>query len=210
MSAEQSNLAQSEPLPKVEFWFDPICPWCWMTSRWANEVAAARGFEIAWHPISLAILNEGQEPNDHTAAQVEGLRMGRVVEAARLAQGESVVGALYTALGTRIHPGGRFDVDAIIAESLAELGIDAGFASAADSDAADTQLRANTDHAMEIAGPDVGVPIISVNGVAFFGPVVTPSPTGETALRLWDGIVAAASVPGFYELKRGRTAGPQF
>lgn len=205
------SAAQSIPeKPEVEFWFDPICPWCWMTSRWASEVAQLRGFEISWHPISLAILNEKQPPNSHSAAQLEGLRMGRVAEAARRVSGGSVVGELYTAFGTRIHPGGRSDTDAIIAESLAELGLDAGLADAANDESVDVQLRANTDHAMAIAGPDVGVPIISVNGVAFFGPVVTPAPMGETALRLWDGIAAAASVPGFYELKRGRSAGPQF
>ncbi|GAA1610127.1 DsbA family protein [Leucobacter chromiireducens] len=205
------NAAQPIPeKPEVEFWFDPICPWCWMTSRWASEVAEARGFEITWHPISLAILNEGNEPNDHTPHHLAGQRLGRVVEAARVAHGQDVVGPLYTAFGARIHPGARTDTDAIIAEALAELGLDAALAAAADTEASDATLRANTDHAMAIAGPDVGVPIISVNGNAFFGPVVTPAPTGETALRLWDGIVAAASVPGFYELKRGRSAGPQF
>ncbi|QIM16741.1 DsbA family protein [Leucobacter insecticola] len=197
--------------PVVEFWFDPICPWCWMTSRWASEVADARGFSIAWHPISLAIINEGQEDQgSHGEFHRQGLRLGRVVEAARRAHGEDVVGKLYTAFGTRIHPGGQTDTDAIISASLAELSLPAELAAAAEDDSLDAQLRANTDHAMAIAGPDVGVPIISVNGVAFFGPVVTPAPTGEDALRLWDGIVMAAGVPGFYELKRGRTAGPQF
>ncbi|WP_336651180.1 MULTISPECIES: mycothiol-dependent nitroreductase Rv2466c family protein [unclassified Leucobacter] len=200
----------STAAPTVEFWFDPICPWCWMTSRWVAEVAEARNFDVAWHPISLAILNEGRDAGDHAEGQRQGLRMGRVVEAARAAHGQHFVGPLYTELGTRIHPGGRNDTDAIIAESLAALQLPAALAAAADDEQHDTQLRSNTDHAMDIAGPDVGVPIISVNGVAFFGPVVTPSPTGETALQLWDGIVAAASVPGFYELKRGRTAGPQF
>lgn len=200
----------STAAPDVEFWFDPICPWCWMTSRWVAEVAETRGFEVAWHPISLAILNEGHDAGDHAEGHRQGKRMGRVVEAARVAHGQAVVGALYTELGTRIHPGGRDDTDVIIAESLAALDLPAALAAAADDEQNDAQLRANTDHAMAIAGPDVGVPIISVNGVAFFGPVVTPSPTGETALKLWDGIVAAASVPGFYELKRGRTAGPQF
>ena len=200
----------STAAPDVEFWFDPICPWCWMTSRWVAEVAETRGFEVAWHPISLAILNEGHDAGDHAEGHRQGKRMGRIVEAARVAHGQAVVGALYTELGTRIHPGGRDDTDVIIAESLAALDLPAALAAAADEEQNDAQLRANTDHAMAIAGPDVGVPIISVNGVAFFGPVVTPSPTGETALKLWDGIVAAASVPGFYELKRGRTAGPQF
>lgn len=161
------NAAQPNPeKPEVEFWFDSICPWCWMTSRWASEVAAARGFEIAWHPMSLAILNEDQEPNDHSEGMLLGLRMGRVIEAARRAEGEGVVGTLYTAFGTRLHPGGRNDGDAIIAEALAELGLDAGYAAAAEDASYDAQLRANTDHAIEIAGPDVGVPIISVNGTA--------------------------------------------
>lgn len=200
----------SETTPAVEFWFDPICPWCWMTSRWASEVAQLRGFEIAWHPISLAILNEGKDAGDHAEGHRMGLRFGRIVEAARRAHGEDVVGKLYTALGTRIHPGAQEDFDAIVSESLEELGLPTTLKSSADDESLDTQLRANTDHAMAIAGPDVGVPIISVNGAAFFGPVVTPAPKGEQALQLWDGIVMAASVPGFFELKRGRTTGPQF
>lgn len=194
----------------VEFWFDVACPWCWMTSRWVTEVSAVRGFEVEWHPFSLKILNEGQDMGDHAAAQERSFRAMRVIEQARAEHGSRVVPALYTAMGTRIHPGGRQDIDAIIAESLAEAGLPATIAEAADSEAPDGVLRANTAHAMEIAGPDVGIPVISIDGVAFFGPVVTPAPTGAAALRLWDGIRAAASVPGFYELKRGRTAGPQF
>ena len=200
----------SEAAPTVEFWFDPICPWCWMTSRWASEVAGIRGFEIAWHPISLAIINEGKDAGDHAEGQRQGRRMGRVVEAARRALGEKVVGELYTEFGTRIHPGGRTDFDAIISEGLAALGLDGALAEAADDEQYDDQLRKNTAHALDIAGPDVGVPIISIDGTAFFGPVVTPAPSGDEALKLWDGIYAAASVPGFYELKRGRRVGPQF
>lgn len=205
-----SNAAGSSATPSVEFYFDPICPWCWMTSRWAAEVAEVRGFEIAWHPISLQIINEDAEPGPYTEGLRNGHRTGRVIEAARRAQGEDVVGRLYTEFGTRIHPGDREDFDGIVAEGLAALSLDAALASAADDEQYDAQLRRNTDHALGIAGPDVGVPIISVNGVSFFGPVVTPAPTGEQALQLWDGIVMAASVPGFYELKRGRTKGPQF
>lgn len=200
----------SEKSPDVEFYFDPICPWCWMTSRWASEVAGVRGFEIAWKPISLAIINEGKDMGSHGEGQLRGKRMGRVAIAAGRVSGEEAVGRLYTAFGTRIHPGGRDDADAIIAESLAELGLDSELAAAAGDEGYDDELRANTDHALEIAGPDVGVPIISIDGVAFFGPVVTPAPTGDEALKLWDGIAAAASVPGFYELKRGRTVGPRF
>lgn len=181
-----------------------------MTSRWAQEVSEARGFEIIWHPISLKIINEGNADDSHADGHLMGHRFGRVVEAARVAAGEGVVGRLYEEIGTRVHPGGRDDADAIISEALAATGLDPALAEAADTEASDAQLRANTTHALEIAGPDVGVPIISIDGVAFFGPVVTPAPTGEMALRLWDGIAMAASVPGFYELKRGRTVGPQF
>ncbi|WP_026139630.1 mycothiol-dependent nitroreductase Rv2466c family protein [Leucobacter salsicius] len=200
----------TEHVPSVEFWFDPSCPWCWMTSRWASEVSEVRGFPIAWHPISLAILNEGHDHGPHAENHRQGKRMGRVIVAAEKAHGSGIIAQLYTEFGNRIHPGARLDTDAIIAEALAAVGLPAELAASADNESLDAELRTNTDHAMKIAGPNVGVPIISIDGVAFFGPVVTPAPTGETALRLWDGIYAAASVPGFYELKRGRTAGPQF
>ncbi len=206
MSIERPESAQ----PVVEFWFDPICPWCWMTSRWVSDVAAARGFDIAWHPVSLKIINEGNDVGDHEEGMRQGHRLGRVAAAVARAQDPSAVGRLYTEFGTAIHPGGRDDFDGILAEALTAVGLDAELAAAADDEQYDTDLRENTAHALEIAGPDVGVPVISVDGVAFFGPVVTPAPQGEQALRLWDGIVAAASVPGFYELKRGRTSGPQF
>jgi len=200
----------SEATPEVEFWFDPICPWCWMTSRWASEVAEARGFEIAWHPVSLAIINEGRQSDAHAESHRAGHRMVRVVEAVRVEHGQDHVGPMYTALGTRIHPGGREDLDEIILESLDEIGLESTLLEAADNESYDAGLRASTGHALKIAGPDVGVPVISIDGTAFFGPVVTPAPSGELALQLWDGIYAAASVPGFYELKRGRSAGPQF
>src|SRR5690606_22412403 len=134
----------------------------------------------------------------------------RVIEQARADHGDEVVAKLYTAFGERIHPGGRRDHAEMTREILEELQLPASLADAAESEAPDAQLRKNTEYALEIAGPNVGIPIISIDGVAFFGPVVTPAPTGETALKLWDGIYAAASVPGFYELKRGRTEGPKF
>ena len=200
--------------PNVEFYFDPICPWCWMTSRWAAEVSETRGFEIEWVPVSLLVVNElgkgGKPRNGH----VQGNRLGRVVEAARVAIGQDAVSKLYTEMGNRIHPSDREDYDAIIAEAVETLGVEPAVAAkliaAADTDESDAELQKNTAHALEIAGPDVGVPIISIDGNAFFGPVMTPAPKGDDALRLWDGLTAAASVPGFYELKRGRTAGPKF
>lgn len=200
----------SAETPEVEFYFDAACPWCWITSRWAAEVAEARGFEIDWKPVSLKIINEGNEISEEYRERVAAAHgTCRVVQAAA-AVGQDAVGRLYTELGNRIHPGGRRDREAVVAESLAAAGLDAALAAEAENEAHDAQLRANTEHALKIAGPDVGVPIIVIDGVAFFGPVVTPAPTGETALKLWDGIHAAASVPGFYELKRGRTEGPKF
>jgi len=200
----------SDTTPTVEFWFDPICPWCWMTSRWAAEVAETRGFDITWHPVSLAIINEGNIDNGHAEAYRESMRMLRVVEAVRIEHGQEKVGPMYTALGNRIHPGQQTDTDSIILESLDEVGLESTLLEAGENESYDTQLRRNTEHALKIAGPGVGVPVISIDGTAFFGPVVTPAPTGERALQLWDGIYAAASVPGFFELKRGRNAGPQF
>src|SRR5690554_2547151 len=135
----------------------------------------------------------------------------RVVIAAHAARGDEVVKALYDALGTRIHPGGRGDdLDAVIAESLAEVGLPAELAAAAHSDAHDAALRASHQGAIDIVGDDVGTPVVAIDGVGFFGPVMTPAPKGEDAGRLWDGFVLVTSVPGFYELKRSRTAGPQF
>lgn len=200
--------------PNVEFYFDPICPWCWMTSRWATDVSEARGFAIKWIPVSLLVVNElgkGGAPHD---GHIQGNRLGRVVEAAGVAVGPESVAKLYTEMGNRLHPGGRDDYDAIISEAVHTLGLEPAVASKliaeADTDESDAQLQKNTAHALEIAGPDVGVPIISIDGNAFFGPVMTPAPKGDDALRLWDGLAAAASVPGFYELKRGRTSGPKF
>lgn len=200
----------SNTTPNVEFYFDPICPWCWMTSRWAAEVAEVRGFEIQWRPISLAIINEDREPGPHAESHRQGHRLGRIAEAIAREHGNAATGAIYAEFGTRLHPGERRDFAEIIAESLEAAGLPASLAEVADSEQGYAQLRENTQHALEIAGPNVGVPIISIDGAAFFGPVVTPAPTGEQALQLWDGIYAAASVPGFFELKRGRTVGPQF
>ena len=181
-----------------------------MTSRWAAEVAEVRGFDITWNTLSLQILNEDQDGKK--ASHSTGMRVLRAIEAAKQEHGNEAVGALYTAAGTSIHLGRKDDADEIIADMLAQAGLPAELASHADGadDDIEARLRENTAYAMEIAGPDVGVPVISIDGVAFFGPVVTPAPTGDEALKLWDGIFAAASVDGFFELKRGRNRGPIF
>lgn len=188
-------------------WFDPTCPWAWMTSRWLGEVAGTRGFDVDWRVMSLAILNEGRDlPEEYAKRMPRSLRLTRLVIAARETAGEQVVKPLYDALGSRIHPGERRDFDAIVVEALAEVGLDPALAE--ETDAYDAQLRASHQEAIDLVGDDVGTPVVSVDGVAFFGPVVSPAPTGDEALRLFDGVVAAASVPGFFELKRSRTVGP--
>lgn len=196
---------------RVEFWFDPVCPWAWMTSRWLMEVEALRPIDVTWTQMSLSALNEGRDlPPDYRELVDRAWRPARVVAAATAGHGQGIVKPLYDALGTRFHPGGRTDLDAVIAEALAEVGLPAALAAEADNTAWDDGLRAAQARVVGLVGDDVGTPVISVDGVAFFGPVVTPAPTGEAAARLFDGCVLVAGTPGFFELKRSRSAGPQF
>ncbi|KUP26428.1 mycothiol-dependent nitroreductase Rv2466c family protein [Kocuria rhizophila] len=193
----------------VDFWFDPLCPWAWMTSRWMEEVVRVRDVEVDWKIISLGILNEDNPDNHHHGRQ-DSMWLVRVVEAAAQQHGDEYRKKLYDAMGTRRHPGGMEDLEQIITESLAEVGLPAELASAKDSTDYDAALRASTDEARAVAGKDIGTPVIAVNGTGFFGPVFTPAPKGEEAGKVWDGALALASYPGFYELKRGREKGPDF
>jgi 2-hydroxychromene-2-carboxylate isomerase len=199
------------PAPIADVWFDPVCPWAWMTTRWMTEVAATRDVEVRWRVMSLSVLNEGRDLSPGYARFMDrAWGPVRVVTAARLEHGEEVVKPLYDAIGTRIHPGGRKDLDAVCAEALAEVELPAALAEAATSEAFDDALRASHAEAIALVGDDVGTPVVAIDGVGFFGPVVTPAPTGEAAGRLWDGLVLVTAVPGFYELKRSRTDPPQF
>ena len=201
---------------EVEFWFDPRCPWAWITSRWVLEVSVPRDLDVTWSVMSLAVLNEGKDiPAEYAERLATAWKPVRVCIAAEVEFGKSVLGPLYTAMGTRIHVQGRKDYDTIIAESLAEVGLPEALAAAADSENFDAQLRVSHARGISLVGEDVGTPIIAIPGpsgepVAFFGPVITPMPVGEDALRLWDGALLVASVPGFYEIKRSRTQGPSF
>ena len=195
----------------VDFWFDPLCPWAWMTSRWIGEVEKVRDIEVTWHVMSLAVLNEKQDlPEDYRALMDEAWGPVRVIVAAARDHGEGVIKPLYDAIGTRRHPGGRSDTDAIIAESLAEVGLPAALAHVAGTDEVDALLRESHTEGISLVGDDVGTPVVAIDGVGFFGPVMTPAPTGDAAVRLFDGLALMTSVPGFYELKRSRTAGPSF
>jgi hypothetical protein len=175
------------------------------------EVERVRPVDVTWHVMSLAVLNEGRElPDDYAEKMVKAWGPVRVVTAAAELHGRQHVKPLYDAIGTRVHPGGRQDWPLVVEESLVEVGLPVELAKYAESDEFDTQLRASHSTGITKVGQDVGTPVIAVDDVAFFGPVVTPAPKGQDAAKLWDGVLAVASTPGFYELKRSREQDPIF
>jgi len=216
INVSRESLAVVEDLVVADFWFDPLCPWAWITSRWMLEVEQVRPVTTRWNVMSLAVLNEGRDlPDPYREMLAQAWGPVRVITAARRSHGDDVVLPLYTAMGNRLHLQGEEDYDVTIRESLAEVGLPAELARAATSDAYDDALRESHRQGMEPVGEDVGTPVIHVPGhdgsmIAFFGPVVTPIPRGEAAGRLWDGTLMVAGTPGFYEIKRTRTVGPTF
>jgi len=202
----------------ADFWFDPRCPWAWLTSRWMLEVEKVRPVEVRWHVMSLAVLNEDkldELPEGYREMLAAAWGPVRVCIAAEQKYGPEALAPLYTALGTRLHNRGQELSRQLMAEALEEADLPAGLVDAAESTDYDEAVRASHKEGIDLVGQDVGTPVIAVPGsdgeqIAFFGPVVTPAPKGEAAARLWDGTLMVASTPGFYEIKRTRDAGPVF
>ncbi|GII84084.1 DSBA oxidoreductase [Sphaerisporangium siamense] len=211
----------------VDFWFDPICPWAWMTSRWVHEVATVRPVEPRWHIMSLAVLNEGKDVSpEYKEILKHAIKPVRVLQAAAEKYGEGVLGSLYTELGTRMHNQGRLktaDIGGagegaevsevfrdVVGEALEAAGLDPALVEAATTTQYDEAVRRSHERGIGLVGQEVGTPIVAVDGVAFFGPVVSPAPKGEDAAKLWDGVLLVARTDGFFELKRSRTRSPIF
>jgi len=201
-----------QELTRVDFWFDPICPWAWIASRWMHEVEQVRPVQTRWHVMSLSVLNEDKEglPDGYRELLRTGWGPVRVCMAAEQEHGAQVLGPLYTALGTRFHNEKLGRERDVIEAALAEAGLPPGLADAMDSTEFDEALRASHADGIGRVGFDVGTPIISVNELSIFGPVVSPIPRGEAAGKLWDGVLLIAGTDGFFELKRSRTRDPIF
>jgi len=194
----------------VDFWFDPYCPWAWITSRWMLEVETVRPVTTRFHVMSLAVLNEGRDlPEQYVEFMAHAWAAVRVAIAVEQRYGTDALRPLYTALGTKIHVE-QLKGDEAIAAALEVAGFDADLLSAASDPSYDEALRASHLAGMEPVGMDVGTPVIRIGETSIFGPVITPAPKGEAAGLLFDGVRLCCSTPGFYELKRSRTDGPSF
>jgi hypothetical protein len=196
----------------ADFWFDPLCPWAWMASRWILSAAEVRPIDVHWHVMSLAYLNSEKEDVSEEYRQLLSEAWGpvRVCIAAQEGLGDEVLLPLYTEMGNRFHLEGKPKDRATIEEALTAAGLPINLADAADSEEFDKALKISHHQGMDQVGYEVGTPVISVAGVAFFGPVVTPAPKGEAAGVLWDGVLAVAGTDGFFELKRSRERDPDF
>ena len=193
----------------VDFWFDPGCPFTWRTSRWLAEVAEQRDLDVRWHPMSLAVLNEGREiPEQYREGMAQAARRVRVLAAVEEAGGSDALGSFYGALGRRVFTDGRAADRDVLVEALDEVGLAKELADAVDDDRFDAAIRTSHAAGQARVGTASGSPVLAIGDApGYFGPVVTPTPTGEDALRLLDALVALSAVPQFSELKRARNDG---
>lgn len=222
-SRKKSTIVASAPAPSpaaapvradptvVDFWFDPTCPWAWLTSRWVLEVEAVRPIKVVFHVMSLSVLNENREVSeDYRRALDNSWAPVRVALGVEREYGQEQLAAFYTAIGTRYHPQGEARTRETLEKALADVGLPTQLAALGDTGDWDENLRASHRAGMDPVGYDVGTPVIHVGDVAWFGPVLTPRPTGEQAGRLFDAVYELSKFPGFFELKRARTLGPIF
>jgi 2-hydroxychromene-2-carboxylate isomerase len=195
----------------ADFWFDPLCPWAWVTSRWVLEVTQVRPVDVRWHVMSIVLLNTDREASpERLAAMERASGPVRMLAAASERHGEQVLGPLYTALGDRFHGRGEPNDEATLRSALAQVGLPVALVAAAADPIWDAAVLASHQEGMAPVGADVGTPVIHVGAAAFFGPVVASIPRGEAAGLLWDGVVAVTGTPGFFELKRSRAGRPAF
>jgi 2-hydroxychromene-2-carboxylate isomerase len=207
--------ADAQDREDMQFWFDPLCPWAWITSRWMLEVEKVRPVRIDWRIMSLAYLNLVQHEGKGLSEEyVERMSRAwgpvRVCAAAAADAGPGILGPLYTAIGTRFHNEGRRDDPAVIPEALQEAGLPAWLVDAAETAEFDDAIKKSHHEAFDEVGLDVGTPVVRIRGKALFGPVITPAPKGEAAGELWDGLVLVSKADGFFELKRSRDRRPTF
>ena len=195
----------------VDFYFDSTCPFAWITSRWILEVEKVRDISVDFKIMSLAVLNEGRDLDPDYRRHIDAAWLpARAAMQVRERHGAEALADWYTFVGTRIHNEGDKDYEAVIAAALEHFGYEAEILEAAKTDAVDDKLRAAQQAAQDLVGDDVGTPVVALDGTAFFGPVMTRIPRGEEAGRIFDGAVALAGFPYFYELKRARTTSPEF
>jgi hypothetical protein len=207
--------ASADGRETAQFWFDPLCPWAWITSRWMLEVEKVRPVTADWRIMSLAYLNLIQHEGEGLSPEyLERMALAwgpvRVCAAAAQHSGPAILGPMYTAIGTRLHVQGRREDPSVLPDAIAELGLPASLVNAVQSTEFDEMIKTSHHEAFDDVGLDVGTPVIRIRGRALFGPVITPAPKGEAAGRLWDGLVLVTEADGFFELKRTRDRKPAF